>query len=345
MRAIPNTQLNRIETILLQEGMPMRVSTYWSGNISASNIQNIGSVIPNMATPYVLVNAKANLTANKDVVLYVSANGDITGSAGDSSVSYYFIPSGGYVTIEFPTPMHPLSSIFSLLGDALQTGTAVKIGMHGSGTKMLNDFNFSAKRKIYWMGDSITDFTANLIGTSNFYQFQVRDWLTKNSNIGDYRLTQKAWGGRTSNDFDKLLIQGSLFVENPDIIFYQLGMNDASQSVGTTAYVANMQRIIKYKQTFWKDAILVFLGTTPAQNNTLEASLVNYRNAMSNMVSATGDIKIKYINLDNVFNRTLQTSYADSDTSGNGLHPGSLLSHTGIANAITSGISSWGVTI
>lgn len=346
-RILPTAQANRIETILLQEGMPYLSSSFFSGNIPSANQGNVGAMIGNFGTPYVILNGKGIITSTKDVLLYSATNGDIT--VGNSTLSSYLIPAGGLVNIEYQTPMWPLSAGFSIYGDAAQSGTPVKIGFHFSGIKILNDLNFNAKRKIFWMGDSVTDFTANAIGTSNFYQFQVRDWLTKNSTIGDYRLTQKAWGGRTSNDFNKLLINGSLYVESPNFIFYQLGINDANQAIGTTAYVANMQRIIAYKQTYWKDAILVFLGSTTVQLSSRETTLDTYRTAMANMVTAANDPKVKYISLANAYDRTATpaTIWAASDialTSTDALHPGTLLSHTGIANTITSAISSWGIT-
>lgn len=341
--AFPVNDKSRLETILLQEGYNMNNSGIWSGTISASNQANILTLGPNDASPYVFFKPKITLTATETVSLYSSMNGDATGEL-PSALNSVLVPKNSVNNISFENYLHPLASGWNIYGDSTQVGVAVKVGLTFSSIRMLNDFNFNAPRKIYWMGDSITAFTANPIGNSNFYQFQVRDWCAKKYGQG-FRLTQKAWGGKTSTSFNNLLVQGSLYVDDPTIIFYQLGVNDSSQSVNTTIYRSNIDNMIRYKKAFWPNAIMVFLGSTPTQQTLRNTNLDAYRTAMAASVTAAADPNVKFLNLATSFDRTAtpSTIWAGTDvpaTNTDCLHPGTLISHTGIANTITSYLDS-----
>jgi lysophospholipase L1-like esterase len=341
--AFPVNDKSKLETILLQEGYNINAGGAWSGTITSSNQANIFSLAPNDSGPYLFINPKITLSATESVSLYSSMNGDATGEVA-SVLSGAFVPKNCQVSFSFDNYIHPLGSNWSLYADSTQAGTAVKIGSTFSAIRMLNDFNFNAPRKIYWMGDSITAFTANAIGNRNYYQFQVRDWCAKKYAQG-FRLTQKAWGGKTSTSFNNLLTYGSLYVDEPTLIFYQLGVNDSSQSIGTTLYRSNIDNMIAYKKAFWPNAIMVFLGSTPTQQTLRNTNLDAYRTAMAASVTAAADPNVKFLNLATSFDRTAtpSTIWATSDvpaTNTDCLHPGTLISHTGIANTITSYLDS-----
>lgn len=347
-RALSTRETNDRQTILLLEGESYVSGATWTGNITAANQSNLLTIPGNVGKPYVFLDSEIWLTSTKDVRLFFSANEDPTGVV-TGTVANVNIPAGAAVPYRYPQRAYSNGDQISMYGDASQVDVPVKIGGVFSGTRVVNDLNFNAEKKVYWLGDSITAFTSNDIGMENYYQFQVRNWLSLNSKQ-TYRLTQKAWGGRTSTHFNTLREYGSLYIDNPDIIFYQLGVNDQSQSTGTVTYRANIERIIAYKNTFWKDAILIFLGSTPVQDTARHTALDAYRSVMQQVVEEAGQENVKYISLREAFDRTATptTIWATSDNPGTNtdcIHPGTLISHSGIANAIITGLQYLNVKI
>jgi lysophospholipase L1-like esterase len=338
-RALKTITDNSIDRILMQEAEMLNFGgTINTRTITTSTQNNLMTLAPNLGELYLAVNAKGAFSCDQDIRVFFSSNSENTSTISASLINI-FIPKSGVVPFSFEKPFSNMPQM-GVYGDAAATTPIpFKLGYTFSGLKVINDLNFNAEKRVYWLGDSITAGTANAIGVNNYYQFQVRNWLSKNSNSGTFRLTQKAFGGRTSVDFNTLLTYNYLFVDKPDIVFYQLGVNDQSQSVSINTFKSNLENIIDYKNTFWKDSILVFLGPTPTQQTARNTSLNAYRNAMSEVVIASGNSKVKYINLANSFDRTASpaTIWAASDTPATNtdcIHPGTLISHTGIANTI-----------
>lgn len=348
-RSIPITDYS-IDRILMQESEMLNFgTTINTRTITTANQNNLMTLAPNLGELYLAVNAKGAFSSDQDIRVFFSSNAENTGTISATLINL-FLPKNGVVPFSFEKPFSNMPQLGVYADAAATTPIPFKLGYTFSGLKVINDLNFSAEKKVYWLGDSITAGTANTIGVKNYYQFQVRDWLSRNSNGGTYRLTQKAFGGKTSVDFDTLLTYNYLFVDNPDIIFYQLGVNDQSQSVSIATYKSNLENIITYKNTFWKNAILVFLGTTPTQQEARNTALNAYRTAMSEVVSASGNSKVKFINLADSFDRTASptTIWATSDsptTNTDCIHPGTLLAHTGIANTIIGELDAMNLNI
>lgn len=347
------TTNERIEDILRLEGRSRINSGIWRG-VTSNTYQPsiITTTIPNAGPAFVFLNSTLSLRSTESVRLAISANSDTSGFY-EGVLNDVLIPKNTNINIDLKGVVNSLGmglNLYPTDPEVTPIDTKTEIGYTFSATQIINDLNFSAPNKVFWVGDSITAFTANNIGVQNYYQFQVRDWLSRNSNKGVYRLCQKAAGGKQSRNVNDLLISGLLYVEEPSIVFYQMGVNDHSQSIPVSEYKSNLERFLLYKNTFWKNSILCFLGATPVQDNTRQNGLDVYRNIMLEVVNESGQNNVKFINLRDSFDRTAtpSTIWAASDNPGSNtdcLHPGTLISHTGIANTIISGIQDWGTRI
>jgi lysophospholipase L1-like esterase len=349
-RDVLNVSNQSVTELLRKEGFPFNVSNFTTVNFSSSNQSSL-LVIPSNFSPYQrIIGGPITLTASDDCTVFTSANGDIDGIS-NSTLQSLFLPARTPVPFGGAYPFYSLNHGFGLYADSAKAaaGKSVTIGYSMSGVQICNDLNFNAKKKIVWYGDSITAYTWNTIGLNNCFPFAVRNWLIANSpKKNSCRLVNMGISGKKGTDFQTLWTDDIYNIDDPDIIFWQLGTNDASQSVGTTAFANAVTYAANYKQQRWPNATMVFLGSTPRQDNTAETLLATYRAAEVTALAAfSSDPKIIYISLANAFDRTatFSTIWASSDTAGNGLHPGTVLSHTGIVNTITAGLTSAGVTI
>lgn len=330
-------------TLLQQEGMPYSYSGKYAGVNPVGNTQVFG-LIGNFGKHKVVVDYSGYIESTHQLEPYYSANSDPDG-VYPTLVAYASVPANGVVPISFKTPLSALSaSCFLIGGDGT---TQVKCGTHMSGVMITNDLNFAAKRKIVWYGDSISDYTVDTgLTIDQYYGYIVRDWLmTNNPDNDDYRIVVRAIGGKTSSDFEKLRKSGRLYVDSPDIIFYQHGINDHAQAIGTSVAQANYTAFIDYKKRVWPNAVLIMLGCTPRENNTQNSGLAAYRNAMIAAVSAANDPLVKYVTLESSFDRTAVTGiWAASDgAAGDRLHPGTVTAQAGIANTIITGMQSFSI--
>jgi lysophospholipase L1-like esterase len=345
-----NVQNQNIFELIRREGFPFDYNNFNTVNFSSSNQSAVVNATGNFSNYQRLILTRPiYLTASDDCTVFYSANSDPTGSF-PSILGSVHLPARTAVPIGGSYPVYPLQFSFGLYADAAKAaaGKSVTIGVSTSGIMINNDLNFNAKKKIVWFGDSITAYTWNLIGMQNCFPYAVRDWLNLNSPQKNVcRMVNKGMSGRTGVSFSTMLTDDIWSIDDPDIVFWQHGTNDASQSVGTTAFVAAINNFIAYKKQHWPNAWMVFLGSTPRQDNTAETLLATYRAAEAAAVAAAGDSKIIYISLANAFDRTLSFSsvWASSDTAGNGLHPGTLYAHQGITNTITAGLAAAGITI
>ena len=349
-RDIQNVQNQNLWEMLRREGLPYDFSNAVTVNFSASNQSSLMSFTNNFSIyQRIILTRPIYLTASDDCTIYYSADQDPTGTFAGVLQSVFLpartaVPVGGSYTVY--TGQHSLG----LYADSARAaaGKSVTIGVSLSGIIINNDLNFNAKKKIAWFGDSITQYTWNAIGLQNCFPYAVRDWLALNSpQKNTCRMINKGISGKTGVNFSTMLTDDIWTVDDPDIVFWQHGTNDAGQSVGTTAFVAAINNFIAYKKVHWPNAWLVFLGSTPRQDNTAETLLATYRSAEATAVAAAADSKIIYISLANAFNRTLPFAqvWATSDTAGNGIHPGTLYAHQGIVSTITAGLTAAGVTI
>jgi lysophospholipase L1-like esterase len=233
-------------------------------------------------------------------------------------------------------------------GDGISSTRAIA---YFSGIKMTADLNFNADKVIMWIGDSITRgssiggtaLTGGGGGGSNLqtavkptdhFTFQVRNNFQRRGI--DCRLVLKAMGGFNSIDMNAAINTGFLDIEKANVIFYQLGVNDALAGSGTVSdatYSANLDAVIDFRLRKYPTAKLVFIGATPLNNNTNETRLAQLRTIMASKANTPNNIF--YLSLESAFDRTVLTNYNLSD----GIHP-NIANNILMANAINSWVSS-----
>jgi len=225
-----------------------------------------------------------------------------------------------------------------------------RMQVYFSAIKMTADLNFNADKVIMWIGDSITRGSSiggsALVGgggagsnletavkPTDHFTFQVRNNFQRRGI--DCRLVLKAMGGFKSTDMNAAINEGFLDIEKADVIFYQLGTNDASATsavVSDATYSANLDAVIDFRLRKYPNAKLVFVGATPFNDNTAEARLVQLRTIMAAKASTPNNIY--YVSLESAFDRTVMTNYNASD----GVHP-NIASNILMANVINSWVS------
>jgi lysophospholipase L1-like esterase len=225
--------------------------------------------------------------------------------------------------------------------DATLTGAIVNGSMIGH--SLYDDFDFGATKVGLIIGDSISNGTAGITQKYNSYEWKLRERFRANGSR--LRLVTKAVSGTTTTDHERQRAFGMYTLQQVDLIIYMLGMNDALQSIAGSTTQANLAAAITWKQRNYPNALMLVLGTTPAQNNTTESYLAGTtRPALSAAVSAAADNKVKYIDLTNAFDRTLDTTvYASSDTAGSRIHPNDT-GHAGVYSAVDTALTSMGIT-
>ena len=202
--------------------------------------------------------------------------------------------------------------------DAAVTGTHV-VGCSASAWTLADSINFDAKKVALMIGDS----TWNGTGPSNV--LTCIPWLINKfyrDQGQDTRYILKAYSGSSSVGHENYRGAGKYEFPQVDAIFYNLGINDAGQSVSTATRTANVQALIAWKQRRYAKAKLVIFGTTPVQDNSLEAAIAAIRTADAATVAAAADPNILFCNLGASFDRTVGANYATSDgADGSRIHP------------------------
>lgn len=213
-------------------------------------------------------------------------------------------------------------SVYSEFGDS----ATIVVRAHVAGYRVTSDYNWSSRRTLLWIGDSIANGSgmtnASSLDPAVNFTFQARNWL--NDRGYDYRLIQKTWGGAWTNDSEKWRQIGALDTAFPDrcgIVMFNMGAND--WSAPATA-LANLQIFVPWALLKYPNAIIVVCGPTPAENNTTEAGIATIRSNFSAYVAGLANARVKYLNLGTAFDRTAGTTYySTADTPGSRIHPNS----------------------
>lgn len=265
---------------------------------------------------------------------------------GSSSTSFRVAVNNNAISIPLKrvSPPGVTGTVFLSWGDGTST---VQSRFAMSAYRMTADLNFNAKKTILWIGDSITRGTsiggtgynagsANLqtcATPEDHFAFQVRNHFQRKGT--DCRLIIKAMGSYGSKDWEACRKLGWLDVGHADVIFYQLGVNDTSQSTTDQQFTDNINAVIDHRNRKWPKAKIVLVGDTPLNNNTNETRLAQLRTIKSNIATANSANEVYYVNLASVFDRTVLTNYNASD----GTHP-NIASNLLIGNAFKSWIDS-----
>lgn len=223
------------------------------------------------------------------------------------------------------------------------TLTGALVNASAVGYSLYDDFDLGASKVGLIIGDSISNGTAGITQKYNSYEWKLRQRFRANGSR--LRLVTKAASGTTSTDHERQRAFGMYDIPQVDVIFYMLGVNDALQTISGATTQANLAAAISWKQRIYPNALMLVLGTTPAESNTTESYLVaTTRPALSAAVTAAADSKVKYIDLTGCFDRTLGTAvYATSDTAGSRIHPNDT-GHAAVYAAIDTALTSLGIT-
>lgn len=295
------------------------------------------SILPTQA--FLMDGVTFSLNSGKATSQLTYYSGPSNNSTGEVSIRTNLNNSSAYVS------QKAIVTAGSVIAHVLRSGdgtTLINSSAMVSGVRMTADFNFSAKKVMMWIGDSITLGTAmggnsysSYLNTStsisplDHFAFQARNkFQTKGV---DCRLVIKAMGSHTSKQMGYWIKQGWFDIDQCDCIFYQLGVNDATLGTTDGEFTAEINRVIDLRNRKFPSAKLVLVGDTPLNNSTSETRLAQLRAIKASFASDTN--KIYYMNLGNAFDRTVLTNYTSSD----GTHP-NIASNLLVGNTISSWI-------
>ena len=266
----------------------------------------------------------------------------------------FVLQSGGSITIPVRQFLRPAMinagtisvSIRQLNVDgSASASTVVYAGINSIATKVTDDLNFSAPKTILVAGDSTTNGTGPT-ATANMFPFRFKQFLQGKG--VDARIVLKSVSGSTTSNHEAWRLAGYYDVARPDLIFYDVGINDAGAGVAvgdvSTAgtYVYNLNKFVSSMSSRWPGEKIVVLGVKPLENNTSEALAVLYRAAASTYVTGLGNPNVKYTNFGAAFDRTAGlTFYASSDTAGQRVHENDN-GHAALENVLESAWPGYG---
>jgi hypothetical protein len=212
------------------------------------------------------------------------------------------------------------------------TDTDLTNGIFGFGvvaTMIADDNNFTADKKMMWIGDSIPNGTAISVDKMNSYVFGT--WKYLNEKGYNVQLISKCYAGESSVGSEFMRVRGRFNVKQIDIIFYGHGINDTNTTgTGQTTqavYQSNLDALKKWRDNRHPLIPLIILGPTSCQNTTRESLLVTLRGWASAWVATqvtAGDAHVYYCNLGSVANvpydPTVTANYLASDAAADKVH-------------------------
>lgn len=239
----------------------------------------------------------------------------VTSSSVDLEINYI----SGTLIIPLDAMIPPGSGVNLLLYGGNDASITITMGQ--SGYRIGGDMRWGAERVLLWVGDG-TMVNGPTIGTalSNAAHFRVRDDLLDRG--VDVRICTK-W---TSSAFNTSNLEtqrsvGVFDVPQADMIVYAMGVQDATVALAQATYLANWLAFYQWKKRTYPLARLVFVGTTPTDNNANEAYLAIYRSDMSAFVAGLGDPLVKFLDLGSSFDRTNSANFFASDTANARVNP------------------------
>lgn len=320
---------------LSQEGIPFNID----GNFSGAS--------PSANTPFgaTYIDASSAFWIESVTLSCVGGYGRLTFFVNDLNAPVPFnstaIALNGTVTIPIKCFLYNTGRLSCTIRDG-DNATPVKATFSAVGWRVPADLNFNAKKTIKWIGDSIvrgTTLEANAIPFTSLQAGIVRDYFISQGE--DVRLAVKAMSGYTMANMDNWRRSGLLKIStDANLIFLNLGVNDAVQGIATATTVANAQLIINYCLAVYQDSTIIVLSPSPLNNATFNTNAIALDTALSAMVTAYANAKIKYLSIRTAFDRTVIGNYALSD----GIHPTSA-KHADIATVITNFLTANSITI
>ena len=171
-----------------------------------------------------------------------------------------------------------------------------------------------AKKVIISIGESVSNPNSNITKALGHMHSQACQTL-RNSNYY-CRLVSFSRSGKTMLDLDNAMKRGEFLVRKADIIIYQMGINDAVQRTSQSDILSYLNSIISFRDTYFKNAKLVFISANEISNISDNAYLNNTIRPVFESV--------KNIN-NNIYHLSLQGVLTDLTSGGtqlsDGAHP------------------------
>jgi len=209
-----------------------------------------------------------------------------------------------------------------------------------SGFDLWGDTNFDASGTILWVGDSISRQSTGSPAKGTSFVNSARKYYieTAGQNV---RLLVKAYSGATSATIEDMRQNGKLDVANDGVglVVYALGMNDSGSAVSSSAFMANVNAFIAWSLKRYPNAKLLLLGPSPAESNSREALLSQYRTAQAARVAALANPNIAFADLGTAFTRTDTSFYNSGDSAGDHIHPTTVAAQTALGNIVTTALA------
>jgi len=303
---------DNLQTMLVREGMPIFGSSSSNSGVKAAGASLTSHFIN--ATHAWFVDT-LTLSSNEDIMVLVTTSAPSIAAAGITGMNYRVMLKAGV-----PLPISINRFIYELNTISILTQTVTTSGFSFTsslgGVRVCNDFAFDADKTMLVIGDSISNGTGPSYGVDS-YTFIVRDWLYSQGK--STRCILKGSGSYTSANITALRKTGQLMPTAPDLVLYNIGINDASLA----AFQAEFPSILAHKQKYWPNAKMICLGMTPKQGANEAAVSVPIRSYMATTIAALNDPKIYYCSLANAFSPVGDTYYMTTDNTTNTtrIHP------------------------
>lgn len=182
-----------------------------------------------------------------------------------------------------------------------------------------------ADRVLLEIGDSIGS-GSGITATEQNYNYKLRDSLEAATGR-PWRVIRKSMGGMTAVQMESLRLGGKLDVVQPDVVVYNMGMNDTNPTSWATAANSSLAWLRKK----YPRAYFIVCGPT-RRVDSQETNLVTIRTHAAAAVTAANSPKVVYVPLGDLAPWTSgnHTSYAPDGT-----HPNAA-GHTLMFNAAWS---------
>jgi lysophospholipase L1-like esterase len=195
--------------------------------------------------------------------------------------------------------------------------TNVQLSMSLKGHQCDIDINYNAKPLVF-CGTSITYGTGPTSYNSS-YSYLFRNWL-RDVRQKTYRVVNRAIPGSTSTHHENLRAFTNRYDlgEQPEVVVYEHGVNDAATSIPTATSVANLLAFIAHWRRISPDIWVIAVAPTPLQVVGWEAGCVAVNTAYINALTTLNDPKVTYV----AATRTLWNPVTESGVNTtDGTHP------------------------
>jgi len=301
-----------------------------------------------------LINPKLVYSADRGIFangqLYLSAFA--TSSTGGA---YSTIPivlpdvNGGSVTVPIEGTLYEGAKII-LYANYSSAGTSAMLSATLTGILVTQDFDFTAKRNILIVGDSIAaagamgnDSSARELMSYNHFGFRLKNALKllgKNT-----RIINKGMPGSLMTDSERLLLSQPHLIEKSDLIIVYAGMNNATSTASVDNLLAfnnSIINIIKQRNIYNPNASILIVAPNVTDTASRTANIAAYRtqceSSANDATYGGSSRKVYFYNAETAFalgaTASADTNFSSAErVAGSRVHP-SDLGHEQIFNGM-----------